>query len=236
MAILDRFSDIISANVNAIIDRMEDPEKMIDQYLRDMMDDLAEVKKNTASVMAEETRAKRLVDENEAEVSKYERYAKKALEAGNDADARVFLTKKQELEDVGTGLANAYAKAHENAMKMRQMHDKLASDIEKLRNRRSMIKAQMSVADTQEKLNKADSSLGKSKGAMSNFERMEEKATRRLDEANAMEELNKQPKDSAQALEEKYAEETGSAAVEEELERMKQDMGLSSSDKSSQEE
>jgi len=65
---------------------------------------------------------------------------------------------------------------------------------------------------------------------------MEDKATRRLDEANAMEELNKQPKDSAQALEEKYAEETGSAAVEEELERMKQDMGLSSSDKSATEE
>ncbi|GEK90728.1 PspA/IM30 family protein [Alkalibacterium kapii] len=229
MAILDRFSDIISANVNAIIDRMENPEKMIDQYLRDMMDDLAEVKKNTASVMAEETRAKRLVDENEAEVKKYEGYAKKALEAGNDADARVFLSKKQELEDTGTGLANAYAKAHENASKMRKMHDKLASDINKLRNRRSMIKAQMSVADTQEKLNKVDTSLGKSKGAMSNFERMEEKASRRLDEANAMAELNKEPKDSAQKLEEKYAAETGSAAVEEELERMKQDMGLSKS-------
>ncbi|TVP93341.1 PspA/IM30 family protein [Alkalibacterium sp.] len=230
MAILDRFSDIISANVNALIDRMEDPEKMIDQYLRKMMDDLAEVKKNTASVMAEETRAKRLVDENEAEVAKYNNFAKKALETGNDGDARVFLSKKQELEDVGTGLANAYAKAHENASKMRQMHDKLASDIEKLRQRRSMIKAQMSVADTQDKLNKVNDSVGKSKGAMGSFNRMEEKASRRLDEADAMAELNKEQKDEAQQLEEKYAEETGSAAVEDELERMKREMGLSSSD------
>ncbi|GAB2486396.1 PspA/IM30 family protein [Alkalibacterium psychrotolerans] len=230
MAILDRFSDIISANVNALIDRMEDPEKMIDQYLRKMMDDLAEVKKNTASVMAEETRAKRLVDENEAEVAKYNNFAKKALESGNDGDARVFLSKKQELEDVGTGLANAYAKAHENASKMRQMHDKLASDIEKLRQRRSMIKAQLSVADTQDKLNKVNDSIGKSKGAMGSFERMEEKASRRLDEADAMAELNKEQKDDAQKLEEKYAEQTGSAAVEDELERMKKEMGLSSSD------
>lgn len=230
MAILDRFSDIISANVNALIDRMENPEKMIDQYLRKMMDDLAEVKKNTASVMAEETRAKRLVDENEAEVAKYNNFAKKALETGNDGDARVFLSKKQELEDVGTGLANAYAKAHENASKMRQMHDKLASDIEKLRQRRSMIKAQMSVADTQDKLNKVNDSVGKSKGAMGSFNRMEEKASRRLDEADAMAELNKEQKDEAQQLEEKYAEETGSAAVEDELERMKREMGLSSSD------
>jgi len=229
MSILNRFSDIISANVNSIIDRMEDPEKMIDQYLRDMMDDLAEVKKNTASVMAEETRSKRLVDENEAEVSKYTNFAKRALEAGNEDDARVFLSKKQELEDVGTGLANSYAKAHENASKMRQMHDKLATDIEKLRNRRAMIKAQMSVADTQDKLNEVSDSIGKSKGAMGNFQRMEEKASRRLDEADAMAELNRQPEDPAKTLEEKYSSQSGSAAVEDELSRMKQEMGLSSS-------
>lgn len=224
MAILNRFQDIISANINAIIDKMEDPEKMIDQYLRDMMDDLAEVKENTAGVMAEETRAKRLVDENEAEVMKYANFAKKAVEAGNDADARVFLSKKQELEDVGTGLAKSYASAHENASKMRQMHDKLATDIEKLKGRRAMIKAQLSVADTQEKLNDVSDSVGKTKGAMGAFQRMEEKASRRLDEANAMAELNQEPEDPAKALEEKYSNE-GSAAVEDELARLKAEMG-----------
>lgn len=224
MAILSRFQDIISANINAVIDRMEDPEKMIDQYLRDMMEDLAEVKQNTAGVMAEETKSKRLVDENEAEVMKYTNFAKKAIEAGNDDDARVFLAKKQELEDIGTGLANSYAKAHENATKMRQMHDKLASDIEKLRGRRSMIKAQLSVADTQEKLNEVSESIGKTDGAMSAFQRMEEKATRKLDEANAMANLNAQPEDPAKSLEEKYSSQ-GSAAVEDELTRLKEELG-----------
>ena len=224
MAILSRFQDINSANINAVIDRMEDPEKMIDQYLRDMMEDLAEVKQNTAGVMAEETKSKRLVDENEAEVMKYTNFAKKAIEAGNDDDARVFLAKKQELEDIGTGLANSYAKAHENATKMRQMHDKLASDIEKLRGRRSMIKAQLSVADTQEKLNEVSESIGKTDGAMSAFQRMEEKATRKLDEANAMADLNAQPEDPAKSLEEKYSSQ-GSAAVEDELSRLKEELG-----------
>ena len=74
MAILERFSDIISANINALIDKMENPAKMIDQYLRDMMEDLAEVKRSTAGVMAEETRTKRLVDENQAEVTNMERH------------------------------------------------------------------------------------------------------------------------------------------------------------------
>lgn len=229
MAILDRFTDIISANINAVIDRMEDPEKMIDQYLRNMMDDLAEVKESTASVMAEETRSKREVDQNEAEVKKYEQLAKKALEAGNDDDARIFLAKKQEIESVGAGLASAYAAAHENAVKMREMHDKLAKDIDTLRQRRAMIKGKMSVAKTQETINKASASANKSKSATSSFERMEDKANRMLDEANAMSELNTAPVDEASELESKYAS-NSSAAVEDELTRMKREMGLSTDD------
>src|SRR5699024_7556098 len=225
MAILSRFQDIISANINAVIDRMEDPEKMIDQYLRDMMEDLAEVKQNTAGVMAEETRAKREVDQNEAEVNKYNELAKKALEAGNEDDARIFLSKKQEIESVGAGLATSYASANENAVKMRQMHDKLAKDIETLRQRRSMIKGKMSVAKAQEKLNDVSENVTRSESAMGSFKRMEDKANRMLDEANAMSELNSEPVDSAKALEEKYASQT-SAAVEDELERMKKDLGM----------
>ena len=56
MAILERFADIIKANINDLLDKCEDPAKMIDQYLRDLTEDLAEVKKETAAVMAEETR------------------------------------------------------------------------------------------------------------------------------------------------------------------------------------
>ncbi|HBS94021.1 MAG TPA: phage shock protein A, partial [Firmicutes bacterium] len=83
MGILSRFTDIISANINALLDKAEDPAKMVDQYLRKMTDDLAEVKRETAGVMAEESRTKRLMDENNKEVAKYEDLAKKALLAGN---------------------------------------------------------------------------------------------------------------------------------------------------------
>lgn len=226
MSILSRFQDIISSNVNALLDRMEDPEKMIDQYLRNMSNDLAEVKKNTASVMAEETKAKRLVAENEAEVAKYEELAKKAIKSSNDDDARVFLAKKQELEDIGVNLAKTYATAQENSSKMRQMHDKLASDIDKLKQRQSMLKAQISVADTQEKINQANQSVGKTQGSIGSFKRMEDKISQRLDQADALAELNEEPEDDAKSLEEKYADNRESAAVEDELERMKQAMGL----------
>ena len=92
MAILERFGDIIKANINDLLDKCEDPAKMIDQYLRDLTESLAEVKKETAGVMAEETRAKRMLDENAAEIEKYDGLARKALTAGNEGDAKVFLS------------------------------------------------------------------------------------------------------------------------------------------------
>ena len=78
MSILNRFKDIMSANINALLDKCEDPAKMIDQYLRQLKEDLAEVKQETAAVMAEEKRTKRLVDDNAAEIAKYTDLAKKA--------------------------------------------------------------------------------------------------------------------------------------------------------------
>jgi len=225
MAILERFSDIIKANVNAVLDKMEDPSKMIDQYLVDMREDMAEVKRSTAGVMAEETRTKRLVDENQAEVAKYADFAKQALLAGNEGDARVFIAKKQELENVGAGLMTAYAAAHENAVKMRQMHDKLASDIQELESRREMIKAKVTIAKTQKTLNEVSTASEKTQGAMEAFERMEDKASKMLDEANAMSELNMKPIDEAKALEEKYATK-GTASVEEELGKLKGELGI----------
>ncbi len=226
MGILSRFGDIIQANVNAVLDKMEDPAKMIDQYLRELTDSLADVKRETAGVMAEEARTKRLVDENKAEITRYEELAKKALLAGNEEDAKVFITKKQTLESTGEGLATAYAAASENADKMRKMHDKLVSDIETLNARREMIKAKVAVAKTQDQVNKVSSSSDRAAGAMSAFDRMEDKANRMLDESNAMAELNREPVDEAKSLEEKYGSVGTDASVSSELEKMKKDLGL----------
>lgn len=226
MGMLDRFTDIVKANINDLLDRAEDPSKMIDQYLRDMTESLAEVKKETAGVMAEETRTKRLVDDNATDIAKYEALARKALEAGNEDDARTLLAKKQELEKRGANLQAAYEAAQVNASKMRQMHDKLVDDIEQLNGRREAIKAKVAVAKTQDKVNGFASSAEKAAGTMSAFDRMEAKADAMLDRANAMDELNRQPIDEAAALEAKYANAGTDAAVDDELSRLKQEMGL----------
>lgn len=225
MGILTRFKDIMSANINALLDKCEDPSKMIDQYLRDLTENLAEVKKETAAIMAEEKRAKRLVDENAAEVAKYVELAKKALVSGNDEDAKVFINKKQNLEAAAADLKKTYDAAHENAVKMREMHDKLVSDINSLEARRQTVKAKVAVAKTQEKMNKISGSLNASSGTMRAFENMEAKVDRMLDSAQAAAELNKGLEDSAENLAKKYAGAV-SSSVNDELASLKAELGL----------
>lgn len=224
--ILDRFTTIIKANINDLLDKAEDPSKMIDQYMRDLTESLAEVKEATAGVMAEETRTKRMLDANEQEIEKYEDLARKALTAGNESDARTFLTKKQELQGKDDGLRTAYEAAKENASKMRQMHDKLVSDIETLQQKKDVIKAKTAVAKTQEKVNKMTSGSDRAEGAIDAFSRMEAKADEMLDKANAMEALNEKPKSETDELEKKYESMGVSAAVDDDLARLKSEMGI----------
>ena len=226
MGILSRFADIISANINALLDKAEDPEKMIDEYLRRAMEDLAEVKQETAAVMAEENRCQRLWEENRKDVEKYTDLAKKALLAGNEGDARVFLQKKQELEQAGVALEKTYQAARQNAEKMRQMHDKLTEDINTLKARRQNVKATMAVARTQEKVNRAQEAFDGAGGAIQGFARMEEKAQAMLDQANAMAELNgvSASETGVEDLMSKYDAQP-SAAVEDELAALKAKLG-----------
>ena len=183
MGILTRFKDIMSANINALLDKCEDPEKMIDQYMRNLESDLGKVKAETASVMAEETRAKRELDECTEQVNKMQSYAEKALTAGNEADARKFLEKKQQLVSTQTALQQSYEAAAANAAKMRQMHDKLVKDIESLESRKAAIKAKVATAKAQERLNSIGSSVTGANNSMAAFSKMEAKANKMLDEA-----------------------------------------------------
>ena len=226
MGILTRFKDIMSANINSLLDKAEDPEKMIDQYLRNMESDLGKVKSETAAVMAEETRCKRELDECDAEIAKYQGYAEKAVMAGNDADAKTFLAKKAQLESTRTSLQQTYDIAASNAAKMKQMHDKLSKDIGELNARKDAIKAKLAVAKTQQSINKLGSSVSGVEGNMSAFARMEAKADNMLDKANAMAELNEIPRDEAEDLAAKYEDKSAaSPAVDDELAALKAKLG-----------
>lgn len=183
------------------------------------------VKEETAGVMAEQKRCQRLVDDNEAEAKRMEDLAKKALSAGNEDDARIFLAKKQQLEANGEELKKAADDAHANADKMRQMRDKFVSDIEQLKARRESIKAKSAVAKTQTMVNELASGTDKAAGAIDAFNRMEAKVDKQLDTAESLAKLNEKP-DDVETLEAKYAGIADSAAADEELAKLKAEMGL----------
>ena len=224
MGILERFTTIVKSNVNAMLDKAEDPEKMVDQSLVDMRENLAEVKKNTAKIMAEEKRTKDLVEECKTKIETYGVSAKNALIAGNEEDARTLIAQKQSEESKLVSLQQSYDVAHTNAVKMRQMHDKLVSDIKELENCKASIKAKVSVAKAQNSVAEAMSSVN-SEGSISAFERMSDKADRMLAESEAQLELNKDMQESsADDLVSKYA--SGASNVDDELEKMKSSLGL----------
>jgi len=211
----------MSANINTLLDKAEDPAKMVDQILRNLNDDLNKVKAETASVMAEVARSQRQLDECNQEIEKLMSFAKKAVEAGNDDDARLFLAKKADLAQKQQTLQEQVNIASGNAQKMKQMHDKLISEINGLNQRRSEIKAKVASANMQNRLNDIEGSLNSSTQNMGAFARMEEKANSMLDQANAMAQLNATPVDETTALMEKYNT-TSSSTVEDELASLKQ--------------
>lgn len=224
MGIISRFGDIMKSNVNALLDKCENPAKMVDQTLLDLRKDLADVKKETAAVMADEKSAKRKLDDNEAEIKKYTTAAQNALKAGNEEDAKTLIARKQKLEDTRVSLQSTYDVAHTNAEKMRQMHDKLTNDIEELETRKDAIKGKVATAKAQKHMNKMTSGVNTS-ASMAAFDRMEAKANKMLDEANAEAELN-EGVHSTDDLADKYASSGNNASVDDELARMKADLGL----------
>ena len=146
--------------------------------------------------------------------------SKKAVDAGNDDDARVFLTKKASLTEKLNVLNTKYEATHNNSVKMKEMYNKLTNEIEELNERKGTIKAKVATAKMQERINKMGSSISNSKSSLDSFSRMEEKANKMLDEANAMAELNSMPSDEIDDLMNKYNT-TNNSQIEDELATLK---------------
>lgn len=218
MSILKRFKDIMASNMNALLDKAENPEKMIDQYLRNLKRDLGQVKAETASIMAEEQRAKRELNECTSDIEKMQQYAVKALEAGNEDDARKFLERKATLTEKETQLEHSLELAEANSIQMRQMHDKLVQDIGELDARRTMLKGKAAVAKTQKRMNEIGTSVTGANQSLSEFDRLEEKINRSFDESQAMAALNRAPEDEIKDLAAKYEK---SVNVDDELAALK---------------
>ena len=230
MGILQRFTDIMSANINSLLTGAEEKNagKLLEKYLNDARANLEELKSETSAIIADEMAAARRVNANSEEIAKYDRYAEQAVLAGNDDDARKFLDAKSQLTAKKADLENAYQMAKDNSDKMRQMTRKLMDDIASAEGKMVELRAKLSVAEHKEKM---DDLMHKVSGRtdMTGFENMMEAVQKRIDSVDAKVALNEELADKMdiKKLEEKYSEKDAevSATVEADLAALKARLG-----------
>ena len=223
MDTLARIPKILEANINSMLDKCEDPAKMIDQLLVDYKRDLADVKRDTVSVMADFEGAKKDLENCDKEIARLVTAAKNALTSGDEAAARQILTQKQK-EATRVTLQQNYDVCLKNANMMKEGYNNLVAKISELEERKDAAKAKISLAKATQKLQDTKN-IGRADKALDSFARYEEKADRMLAEANAGVEL-----DSAgtgvDSLVEKYASAGNDVSVDAELASLKASMGI----------
>lgn len=224
MGIFNRFINVMKANANSALDKLEDPGKLIDQQLLEVVDALDDVKQSCAEVIADEKRCRRMVAERVDEIERLDVLARRALEQGNEDDARVVISRKQKAQSLLDDAKQTYMEAKKNADAMRELHDQLCDRLIELRGRRQSAMAKISVAEARCKVNSYMASDVASIGADDAFTSLDEKIDRMMDTADALVELSEKPKDAIDELSERYDAVDMEAAVEVELEKMKAEL------------
>ncbi len=151
-----RVKTVVSSELNALLDKAEDPEKLLDQYLRDMEADILEVEKAVAQQIATEKKFKKDVDELEALVTKRQQQAEKAVMAGNDDLARRALEDKRNREADLVGLKEAYESAQASAAQLRSQLLEMRDEFNNMKRRKETLKARAQSAKAQKKYQSSD--------------------------------------------------------------------------------
>ncbi|GIQ69179.1 PspA/IM30 family protein [Xylanibacillus composti] len=188
MSIFKRIRDISVAAINDLIDKAEDPVKLLNQYLRDMEDDIADAEVAVAKQIAVEKRLKHQFEEAQEMVEKRHQQAMKALEAGNEDLARRALQDKKSHQAKAEDFEQQHANAKSNADQLRKQLQEMKAEFEKMKNRKDSLVARAEAAKAQKQINRTMSGFGKDTGAKG-FDRMSEKVMQLEAEAEASREL-----------------------------------------------
>ncbi|MCY0875218.1 MAG: PspA/IM30 family protein [Firmicutes bacterium] len=189
MALFKRIRDITAASVNDMLDKAEDPVKMINQFLRDMESDIADAELSVSKQIAMEKRFKEQRDEAAALVEKRQEQAVKALELGNEELARKALQDKKEQQERLDTFTQEHDKALVLSESLRQKLDEMKDEYTKMKGRREMLVARADAAKVQTQINHAMGSFN-SDSASRGFARMEEKVMQMEAQAEASNELH----------------------------------------------
>jgi phage shock protein A len=204
MGIFDRFRTVVSSNINDLINKAENPEKMLNQLLLDMNEQMIESKKAVAMAIADEKKLERDAAENKRQAEDWEKKAMLAVRANRDDLAKEALVRKQEYEGYATQLFTQWQAQKDSVEKLKVSLRELQNKIDEASRKKNILIARAKRAEAQDKINKTMSSISGNKSAFDTFERMSKK----VDELEARTEAAKELEDvtSGATLEKQFAQ------------------------------
>jgi phage shock protein A len=219
MSFLGRISDLISANVNAMLDRAEDPEKMANEYLRQLTNELYEARTAVAASMADETRLEQRRVAAQAEAEAWQSRAEAALRAGDEELAKAALNRKVQAQKLADEYRQQETAQEEQVDALQNALVQLETRIAEVKAKKELIIAKKNRARTQEALQRTAASIGQL-SALDKLDKLEEKVDDRLARADAMAKLE------SDSLEARFKDLDKEQAVDSELAELKRKMGL----------
>ena len=223
MGILDRIRTVLKANINALISKAEDPEKMLNQLLMDMNEQLLEAKKQVAMSIADEKKLERQMLENKAQGEDWEKKAMLAVKAGKDDLAKEALGRKQEYDGYASSFQKEFESQHTSVEQLKDALRQLQSKIEEASRKKNLLIARAKRAEAQKQIQQTMGSLS-ANSSFDTFDRMAQKVDQVEAEAEAMKELGEVTGD--QKLEDKFKElESTDQGSDKLLEDLKAKMG-----------
>jgi phage shock protein A len=152
MNIFTRLWQIIKANVNAFIDRVEKPEQLLEQSIRDMQKQVQRVRSDVINVIAAEKKLKAQVDQNEKDIAKWEKNAMLALKSGKEDLAVEALRRKKEAAEFFQQLQPQWEKQAAISAKLKDEYTQLRRRIEDAQRKKQNLIMRLTHAETQKRL------------------------------------------------------------------------------------
>src|SRR2546428_106985 len=173
MGIFDRLSTLFRSNINDLISRAENPEKMLNQLIVDMRGQLAKAKQQVAAAIADEKRLSSQVDQEKKSAEDWERRAVLAVQEGRDDLAKQALLRHNEHGQGAVQLHETWVKHREETEKLKLSLRQLNDRIEDAKRKKNILIARQKRAEAHKRIQETMSSIG-DKGVFETFERMAE--------------------------------------------------------------
>lgn len=223
MGIFARLARLIKSNLNDLISRSEDPEKMLNQIVIDMNSQLIEAKKQVAIAIADEKKLAKQTEQEAANAAEWERRAMMAVRANDDALAKEALSRKKEHDALRESYQAQWQKQKHAVEQLKLALRALNSKIEEAKRKKNLLIARKKRAEAQQAIQETMSGL-KNASAFEAFDRMESKIDQIEAEAEAGAELAEEY--TGDVLKQKFEHLEATAGADEDLLDLKRKMGL----------